>query len=112
MDEKGRFTPGDPRAGRPKGSENKATKLVREAIAKFANDNAEQFGEWVKAVAEKDPAKAADLYLRAIEYHIPKLARTEVSGEVTHSYDAMLRQLLDASDSQPRDDRAPAPTVQ
>ena len=24
--------------------------------------------------------KAADLYLRAIEYHIPKLARTEVSG--------------------------------
>jgi hypothetical protein len=28
-----------------------------------------------------DPAKAADLYLRAIEYHIPKLARTELVGE-------------------------------
>jgi len=28
-----------------------------------------------------DPAKAADLYLRAIEYHIPKLARTELTGK-------------------------------
>ena len=27
-----------------------------------------------------DPAKKLDLYLKAIEYHIPKLARSEVSG--------------------------------
>jgi hypothetical protein len=31
-------------------------------------------------VALEDPGKAADLYLKAIEYHIPKLARSEVSG--------------------------------
>jgi hypothetical protein len=33
---------------------------------------------WLSSI--DDPAKKLDLYLRAIEYHIPKLARSEVSG--------------------------------
>lgn len=73
--------------GRPKGSPNKATADVRAAIAAFAEGNAHKLQEWLDRVAEgsegvrPDPAKAVDLYLRAIEYHIPKLARTEVTGE-------------------------------
>jgi hypothetical protein len=73
-------------AGRPKGSPNKATAAVREAIAVFAEGNAHKLQEWLDDVANgvggnrPDPAKAADLYLRAIEYHIPKLARTEMTG--------------------------------
>lgn len=73
--------------GRPKGSPNKATAAVREAIAVFAEGNAHKLQEWLDDVASgaggnrPDPAKAADLYLRAIEYHIPKLARTEHVGD-------------------------------
>ena len=73
--------------GRPKGSPNKATAAVREAIAVFAEGNAHKLQEWLDDVAmgvggnKPDPAKAADLYLRAIEYHIPKLARTELTGK-------------------------------
>ena len=72
--------------GRPKGSVNKATQSVREMIAMVAEQNAPKFAEWLQRVAEgdeknrPDPGKAAELYLKAIEYHIPKLARTEVSG--------------------------------
>jgi hypothetical protein len=72
--------------GRPKGSPNKATAAVREAIAVFAEGNAHKLQEWLDDIAigvggnKPDPAKAADLYLRAIEYHIPKLARTEMTG--------------------------------
>jgi hypothetical protein len=65
--------------GRPKGSPNKATKDVRAAIAVFAEANAEHMGEWLLAV--DDPAKRLDLYLRALEYHIPKLARQEHTGK-------------------------------
>lgn len=71
---------GTPGPGRPKGSVNKATARVREAIANMADDNAENFGIWLAEVAAKSPEKACDIYLRAIEYHIPKLARTEVTG--------------------------------
>jgi hypothetical protein len=73
--------------GRPKGSPNKATAAVREAIAVFAEGNAHKLQEWLDDVAmgvggnRPDPAKAADLYLRAIEYHVPKLARTEHVGD-------------------------------
>lgn len=72
-----------PRAGmgRPAGSVNKATAAVREAIARMAEDNAENFVSWITQVADKSPEKACDIYLRAIEYHIPKLARTEVTGD-------------------------------
>ena len=68
--------------GRPRGSPNKATAAVREAIALFAEQNVGKLQEWLGAIAEKNPEKAADLYLRALEYFTPKLARTELSGEV------------------------------
>jgi hypothetical protein len=66
--------------GRAKGNPNKATAQVREVIARFAEDNAERFGEWITQTAEKDPARAAELFLRALEYHLPKMSRTELAA--------------------------------
>jgi len=66
--------------GRPPGSPNKATSAVREAIARMAEENSENFIGWLNQVAASNPEKACDIYLKAIEYHIPKLARTEVTG--------------------------------
>jgi len=66
--------------GRKAGVGNKTTVDVRNAIALIAQDNAGNFARWLNEVASEDPGKAADLYLKAIEYHIPKLARSEVSG--------------------------------
>ena len=66
--------------GRKPGSVNKSTADVRAAMAVFAEGNVQNFSEWMQRVAETDPGKAATLYLQAIEYHIPKLARTELVG--------------------------------
>lgn len=65
--------------GRPKGAVNKTTADVREAIAKIAQRNIEAVEAWLNEI--DDPVKRLDLFLRMIEYHIPKLARTEMSGE-------------------------------
>lgn len=73
---KGKKTGGGSRKGVP----NKATTDVRAMIARVAEKCAPKFMTWLDQAAEKDPAKAADLYLKAIEYHIPKLARTELTG--------------------------------
>lgn len=64
--------------GRQKGTPNVATRDVREAIATLAEGNVHKLQEWLDAIAKKDPAKAADLFVRLLEYHIPKLARSEV----------------------------------
>src|SRR5262249_40658348 len=74
----GRKTGGGSRKGIP----NNVTAHVRQAIAAFAEDNVGKLQTWLDAVAEKDPAKAADLFVRVLEYHVPKLARSEVTQEV------------------------------
>ena len=67
------------RSGRTAGTPNKATRDVREAIAVFAQDNVDNMTAWISQI--EDPAKKLDLYLRALEYHVPKLARSEVQIE-------------------------------
>jgi hypothetical protein len=66
--------------GRPKGMPNKATGKVREAIAELLERNAPNMDRWLNEVADKDPHKALDIIQKLSEYHIPKLARTEVTG--------------------------------
>ena len=66
--------------GRPKGMPNKSTGIVREAIANLLERNAPNMDRWLNEVADKDPHKALDIIQKLSEYHIPKLARTEVTG--------------------------------
>lgn len=99
---KGGRKPGD--GGRPKGIPNKATRAAREAIAMFVDGNAHRLQEWLDKVANgvpridsagnprfdeegnplwitpPNPEKAAQLFNNVIEYHVPKLARSEMSG--------------------------------
>ncbi len=80
---------GAPGPGRPKGVPNKSTVIVREAIANLLERNSEQMDGWLQRVAEGDPVngikpapdKALDIMQKLCEYHIPKLARTEVTGK-------------------------------
>ena len=76
-------------AGRAPGTPNKATADARKAIADFVDGNAHRMLEWLDAVAAgdaahdraPDPAKAFDLFQKVIEYHVPRLARSEVTGK-------------------------------
>lgn len=64
--------------GRKKGELNKTTRDVREMVAVVAQKNAAKIDGWLARVARKSPERALDLYLRMLEYHIPKLTRTEI----------------------------------
>ena len=64
--------------GRPKGSPNKATADVRAAMARFAEEGFEGFMLAWQSI--DDPGEKANVYLRALEYHVPKLNRTIFTG--------------------------------
>jgi hypothetical protein len=49
-------------------------------IRSFAESYADKLPGWIDRVADKDPARAADLFLRACEYVLPKLGRSELTG--------------------------------
>ena len=80
-------------AGRPAGSPNKSTAMAREAIAKFVDGNAHKMEEWLVQVANgvkndedkfivlPNPEKAFGMLQSVMEYHVPKLARTEMVGD-------------------------------
>jgi hypothetical protein len=68
--------------GRPKGSKNRATANAREAIARFVDANAPRLQAWLDAIEQKEGPRAAwKCLVDLIEYHVPKLARTELTGK-------------------------------
>ncbi len=64
-------------AGRKPGTPNKDVALAREAIAKFVDNNTERLQGWLDEIAADSPEKAFNCVRDLIEYHVPKLARTE-----------------------------------
>lgn len=80
-------------AGRPPGTPNKATAAGREAIAAFVDGNAERLNRLLdkiefgivddngKCIVPPDPKGAFAAFASVVEYHIPKLARTELAGD-------------------------------
>lgn len=61
---------------------NKSTQAAREAIAAFVDGNADKLQGWLDQIAEeKGPQAAFDCFSTLLEYHVPKLARQEITGE-------------------------------
>ena len=93
-----------PGSGRQVGSVNKVTLTAKLAIAEFVDGNAHRLTGWLDAVAEgtpmldsqgkqvydqdgnkvyitrPNPERAFNLFQSVVEYHVPKLARSEISG--------------------------------
>ena len=91
-------------SGRPPGALNRATREARAAIAEFVDGNAHRLQEWLDRVANgvqredeegnpmfddegnpmwivpPNPEKAFNLFQSVVEYHVPKLARSELTG--------------------------------
>jgi hypothetical protein len=68
--------------GSRKGVPNKSTAQAREAIALFVDGNADRLQGWLDQIAEdKGPQAAFDCFTSLLEYHVPKLARHELTGQ-------------------------------
>jgi hypothetical protein len=95
--------------GRQAGTPNKATAGARRAVSEIVEGNSHKLSKWLHSVAEgirmtdpitgyptneylirPNPAKAFDMYHSLLEFHVPKLTRVQVSGQIfdTHSADA------------------------
>lgn len=80
--------------GRVKGTANKVTQNAREAIALFVDNNAHRLEGWLDKIAKDDPKEAFQCFQSIIEYHIPKLARTESKIEASLTLAALVTDSL------------------
>lgn len=67
--------------GRPVGAKGKSTQAAREAIAMFVENNAERLVGWLDEMAVDSPKDAFTAFMSVVEYHIPKLQRSELTGK-------------------------------
>jgi hypothetical protein len=77
-------------AGRKSGVPNKVTGDVKAAIAAFTSGNVHKLDMWLNQI--DDPAKRLDLYFKALEYTMPKLARSELVGDKEQPIQVVLNQ--------------------
>jgi hypothetical protein len=84
MSRPGTFVKGVKKPNQGKRGPNKTTVQAREAIAKLVDGNAERLQAWLDEIAadeKQGPAVAFKLLMDVMEYHVPKLARTEHVGD-------------------------------
>lgn len=68
--------------GRPKGAINRSTEMAKLTLARIADEGLDNLKKDLQKIREKDPVRAAELYLKILEYIIPKQQRVEVKGEI------------------------------
>ena len=84
--------------GRQKGTPNRTTVEIREALAAFTSANVSRMSEWLHAV--EDPARKLELLLRALEYVTPKQSRQELAADAEGTLLDALRAINAARSSQ------------
>lgn len=75
-----------------KGIPNSENKPLREAITAFLDEN---FSEFEKRMKEMPAADYCDVFLKLMEYRLPKLQRSEMSIDVSNLDEAAVDRLLD-----------------
>ena len=68
--------------GRPVGSNNSDTNLVKEVYGQVVNTNLDNVNKWIHEVGQTNPLQAIKLILKMSDYVLPKLSRVRHIQEV------------------------------
>ena len=79
----GKFEKGHTLAkGRPKGSLNRTTEMMRLNIARAVNNTLDTIQTDLAEIKKEDPVKAMELAMKLMEYSLPKLRSIDINGSM------------------------------
>jgi hypothetical protein len=76
------FEKGNKLGGRRPGALNRSSEEAKLAVARIANQGLDAFREDIDKIRKENPIEAAKLYLRLLEYIVPKKSAVELKGEI------------------------------
>lgn len=77
------FKPGNKLSkGRPSGALNRSTEQAKLAISRIANEGIDVLREDLQKIRKSDPLEAAKIYIRLLEFIVPKKSSIDVRGEI------------------------------
>jgi len=56
--------------------------MAKLTLARIADEGLDNLKKDIQEIRKTDPVRAAELYLKILEYIIPKQSRVEVKGEI------------------------------
>lgn len=68
--------------GRPKGSINRSSEMMKVSIARATNKVLDSLPSLMEDMLKKDPKAAIDIALKLLEFHLPKQSRVEMKAEI------------------------------
>jgi hypothetical protein len=75
------FKPGNKLGqGRPPGKVNRSTEQAKLTLARLANRGLDNITEDLDKIRQENPIKAAELYLKLLEFVIPKLKSVDLNA--------------------------------
>jgi len=89
--------------GRPKGAINRSTEMAKLTLARIADEGLDNLKKDLQEIRKTDPVRAAELYLKILEYIIPKQQRVEVKGEIEQKIQQITVNINKNSDSEHND---------
>ena len=87
--------------GRPKGSTNRSTEMMKVNLARAVNMGLDYLKEDYQKLRDEDPAKALNILTKLMEYSIPKLKSVdmEVKGEITNKVEKITIEIKNGNSS-------------
>ena len=76
------FEKGNKLGGRKPGAINRSTEQAKLTIARLANKGLDNITEDLEKIRKENPIEAAKLYLKLLEYIVPKKSAIELKGEI------------------------------
>jgi hypothetical protein len=76
------FEKGNRLGGRKPGAVNRSTEQAKLTIARIANSALDNLKEDLEKIRKENPVEAAKLYLKLLEYIVPKKSSIELKGEI------------------------------
>jgi hypothetical protein len=76
------FEKGNKLGGRRPGAVNRSTEQAKLTIARIANTALDNLKEDLEKIRKENPIEAAKLYLKLLEYIVPKKSSIELKGEI------------------------------
>ena len=72
--------------GRPNGKLNRSTEQAKLTLARLADKGLNNISEDIDKIRKENPVKAAEIYIKLLEYVIPKLKSVDmkVEGEINN----------------------------
>ena len=67
--------------GRPRGKTNRSTEMAKLTLARLADKGLNNINEDIENIRRTNPVKAAELYIKLLEFVVPKLKAVDMKLE-------------------------------